>query len=168
MEDDSLNCLVMKTSLEVGFRLAFGIKVDIMTLQTAEDALQLIEDMPVFDFDVVVADQHMEMAGGVMKGSRLIEVLNTRIRTEFADIYASRRPALVIASANTDEHEKRAYSAGGADIVWPKPYPPNAQMVQDLQRFWNRPEAECLEMESAVNAANPKPVRSGSSRVVPG
>ena len=152
VEDDELNCLVMATSLEVGVRLAFGIKVHTTIAHTAEDALTKIGDTDDFEFDMVVSDQHMENVGGEMKGSELIERLAARN-------YAV-RPVLAIASANTDEAEKATYFASGADIVWPKPYPQNAQLAKDFLRVWNQNHSTLEQAKLVVG-------RKNSSKVVP-
>ena len=152
VEDDELNCLVMKTSLEVGFRIVCGNKVIITITHTVEDALEVIGDTADIEFDVVVSDQHMDMVGGVLKGSELIEQLVAR---NFA-----RCPVLAIASANTEEHEKTAYYASGADIVWPKPYPKNAVLAREILQTWHgsaRGQAAALASSK----------RRGSSKVVP-
>ena len=152
VEDDELNCLVMKTSLEVGFRIAAGTKAHITTTHTAEDALKVIGDTSDIEFDVVVADQHMELAGGVLKGAELIERLVAR---NFA-----RRPVLVVVSADTDELERAAYLASGADIVWPKPYPKKALLVKDILQVWNG-ERRCKNRQPELAG------RKASSKVVP-
>ena len=52
--------------------------------RTAEAALAIIaaprsdSDSRKFPFDVVIADQHMERAGGVMKGSELTAMLSAQ------------------------------------------------------------------------------------------
>ena len=147
-----MNCLIMKTSLKAGFGAAGGTNVDVTIAHTAEDALKVIGDAAGIAFDVVVSDQHMDMVGGVLKGSELIEQLVAR---NFA-----RCPVLAIASANTEEHEKSAYYASGADIVWPKPYPKNAVLAREILQTWHgsaRGQAAALASSK----------RRGSSKVVP-
>ena len=147
VEDDELNCLVMKTSLEVGFRNVCGTNVHVTTTHTAEDALKAIGDTADSGFDVVVSDQHMEAVGGVLKGSELIERLVAR---DF-----DRCPILAIASANTDEHDNAAYFASGADIVWPKPYPQNAQLAKDILQIWNGKQVALTSTKRSSNKVVP-------------
>ena len=156
VEDDELNCLIMKTSLRAGFGAAGGTNVDVTIAHTAEDALKVIGDAAGIAFDVVVSDQHMEAVGGVLKGSELIERLVAR---DF-----DRCPILAIASANTDEHETAAYFASGADIVWPKPYPRHALLVNDILQHWKRIKSGAARVEEGRGAsAN----RKNSSKVMP-
>jgi CheY-like chemotaxis protein len=157
VEDDELNCLVMKTSLKAGFGAAGGTNVEVTIVHTAEDALKVIGDAAGIAFDVVVSDQHMDMVGGVLKGSELIERLVAR---NFAV-----RPVLAIASANTDEHETAAYLASGADIVWPKPYPRHALLVNDILQHWKRIKSGAAARVEEREGASAN--RKNSSKVVP-
>ena len=126
VEDDNLNVIVMKTCLATGFRKRFGVEIIVSHATTAEAALKLInEQQHNCPFDVVIIDQHMEPAGGVMKGAQLVHDLYLRPYKQ--------PPVLVLASGNSDNPSERTqFFACGASVVWSKPYPEPADMVDDL------------------------------------
>jgi CheY-like chemotaxis protein len=141
VEDDDLNVLLMKTTLEVGMREAFGVEAHIQRARTAEEALELVHSLSAkgpgsaesrHPFDVVITDQHMELAGGVMTGTELVEVLRT-MPYGLGFAYAQ-NPILVIASGNAsaDAIEEASSKRAGADIVWSKPYPSQAAMSNNI------------------------------------
>ena len=130
-EDDDLNVLVMQTSLQVGMKSEFGTAVDVTRARTAEEALDLLGDANAYD--LIVVDQHMEPAGGVMKGSQLVEILSAK-----PCVAGTQRPILCIASGNADdEAEASTFKAVGADIIWPKPYPGTLRMVSDIAQSFH-------------------------------
>jgi len=135
VEDDDLNFLVMQSSLAMGFSQAHGTAVKVQHSRTAEEALKLIGDSNECGFDLIVADQHMEMAGGVMKGSELVAVLSARRKGVWRDL--AMPPVLAIASGDMGDteamssHEWRG-GACGADIFWCKPIPRSSQLVADI------------------------------------
>jgi CheY-like chemotaxis protein len=108
--------------------------------------LKAIGDTADSGFDVVVSDQHMEAVGGILKGSELIERLVAR--------NFDRCPVLAIASANTDEHDNAKYFASGTDIVWPKPYPQNAQLARDILQIWNSSMRKQMAVTSTKRSSN--------------
>ena len=139
VDDDELNCLIMKQSLEVGFRQTHGVAVESKIVHTAEQALELIDSVCEMQgaFDVIILDQHMETAGGVMKGSELVAILRARKGVPGPQLNALRSngPVLVMASANTEAEDNALYRAQGADIVWTKPYPRSDTLVRQLAPF---------------------------------
>ena len=131
VEDDDLNVLVMQTSLQVGMKSEFGTSVDVTRARTAEEALDLLGDANLYD--LIVVDQHMEPAGGVMKGSQLVEILSAK-----PYVPGTQRPILCIASGNADdEAEANTFKAVGADIIWPKPYPGTVRIVSDIAQLFH-------------------------------
>ena len=126
VEDDNLNVIVMKTCLATGFRKQFGVEIVVSHATTAEAALKIInEQRQHCPFEIVIIDQHMEPAGGVMKGAQLVHDLNLRPYEQ--------PPVLVLASGNSDNPSERThFLACGASVVWSKPYPEPADMVDDL------------------------------------
>ena len=128
--DDDLNVLVMQTSLEIGLKDYCGTTANVTRTRTAEEALSLIGCGEVFPFDLLIIDKHMEPAGGIMKGTRLVDVMSRRE-------IVGRRPILVIASCTSDDPTENArLRSTGANIVWPKPYPGMALMVSDIVGCW--------------------------------
>jgi len=130
IEDDDLNVLVMQTSLEIGLKDYCGTTARVTRTRTAEEALLLIGYGEVCPFDMLVIDEHMEPAGGVMKGTRLVNIMAGRE-------ILGRRPILAIASCTSDDLTENArYREIGANIVWTKPYPGMALMVSDIVGCW--------------------------------
>ena len=130
VEDDDLNVLVMQTSLEIGLKDYCGTTAKVTRTRTAEEALSLIGFGEVCPFDLLVIDEHMEPAGGIMKGTRLVEVMTRRK-------ISGRRPILSIASCTSDDPiEFARLRSTGANFVWPKPYPSMAQMMSDIVGCW--------------------------------
>ena len=160
VEDDDLNYLIMRTSIEAGFReLSAGAVTTAVThAKTGEEAMRLVGDGPACAYDVVVCDQHMETAGGVMKGTDFVSVLH---RKEFQP----RSPVAVLASGNNEEADVITYHACGADIVWPKPYPPALQMARDVMTQLHKRSLPTLLVEQlevaapVVEVEQPKPIR---------
>eukprot|EP00937_MAST-01D_sp_MAST-1D-sp2_P003106 g3106.t1 len=135
VEDDDLNVLVMKTSLQAGMKSVFGTDVHVTRARTAEAALQLIGD-GACAFDLLVVDQHMEPAGGTMKGSQLVEILSARPCAP-----GSQGPLFCIASGNADDDAQVAsFKADGADIIWPKPYPATERIASDIAQAFSARE----------------------------
>jgi CheY-like chemotaxis protein len=157
VEDDDLNFLIMRTSIEAGFReLSAGAVTTAVThAKTGEEAMRLVGDGPACAYDVVVCDQHMETAGGVMKGTEFMSLLR---RKEFQP----RSPVAALASGNNEEADVTTYHACGADIVWPKPYPPALQMARDVATQLHKRSLPTLLQAAApvVEVEQPKPVRS--------
>jgi CheY-like chemotaxis protein len=170
VEDDDLNYLVMASSLEVGFREMHDVTVHVQHARTAEAALAIIaaprsdSDSSKFPFDVVIADQHMERAGGVMKGSELTAMLS-------AQRHGVHVPVLVIASGDDAVQHVDAvlepYRAlSGADVFWPKPYPRRRKLVRDIVSFLLRrneePAPPTSQRLSLLRRGN------GNNKVLPG
>ena len=139
VDDDELNCLIMKQSLEDGFGRTHGVAVESKIVHTAEQALELIDSACQGQraFDAIILDQHMETAGGVMKGSELVAILRARkgLPGPQPNALRSKDPVLVMASANTEDEDNALYRAKGADIVWTKPYPRSDALVRQLAPF---------------------------------
>lgn len=157
VEDDDMNCLIMRTSIEAGFSQLSGGTVTTITThaKNGEEAMRLIIDGPACAFDVVVCDQHMESSGGEMKGTDFVSALR-------ALEVQSRAPLVVLASGDTSEADVVAYHACGADIVWPKPYPSAPQIARDIvAQMHKRSLPAPLPLAApAFETDQPKPVRS--------
>jgi signal transduction histidine kinase len=124
VEDDDLNYLVLQTSLIMGFRIAHGTIVHPMRSSTAEAALAIIDSEAGWCFDLIITDQHLEAAGGLMKGAELLQLLSKRCWQP-----PRRQPLFAVASGNADY---ASFHACGADIVWSKPYPKHSEMVAEV------------------------------------
>ena len=74
---------------------------------TGEEALKICERE---NFDVIIMDQYMEGAGGVMLGTDAVVALR-RLKVE----------SVIVGCSGNDLHEK--FFAAGSDFVWKKPMP---------------------------------------------
>jgi signal transduction histidine kinase/DNA-binding response OmpR family regulator len=126
VEDDDMNCLIMRKSIEAGFHKLSGgtVTTAITHARNGEEAMRLVGNGPTCAFDVVICDQHMETSGGVMKGTEFVQALRA--------LMFPHTPVVVLASGNTEEADVTAYRACGADTVWSKPYPSALQLTSDV------------------------------------
>jgi two-component system, sensor histidine kinase len=93
-----------------------------------EQALLLCEQKP---FDVIVMDQYMEESGGVMLGTDVIAALRE----------LNRSAALIIGCSGNDLDAK--FLAAGADFVWKKPIPTNAEIIHQFRHATRRQGGVC-------------------------
>jgi hypothetical protein len=73
-----------------------------------------------------VADQHLETAGGVMKGSELLEL----VRERWSGEQGAKEPVLAIASGDIGDLPPSTFQSDV--IVWNKPYPRSTKLVSDI------------------------------------
>lgn len=85
--------------------------------ETAEEALELCEKV---DFDVIVCDQYMEEAGGVMVGTDGIIAMRRMNVTAY----------IIGCSGNDLDNE---FFEAGANFVWGKPLPSNTEIIRQLR-----------------------------------
>jgi CheY-like chemotaxis protein len=71
-------------------------------------------------FDVIVVDQYMEEAGGVMVGTDVVFAMR-RMRID----------SIIIGCSGNDMDEQ--FTEAGADFVWKKPMPSNSQIIADVR-----------------------------------
>jgi CheY-like chemotaxis protein len=88
-----------------------------------EQALSLCEQKT---FDVIVMDQYMEESGGVMLGTDVIAALRQ----------LNRSAALIIGCSGNDLDD--TFLAAGADFVWKKPIPTNAEIIHQFRHATRR------------------------------
>ena len=72
-------------------------------------------------FDVMIVDQYMESAGGVMVGTDVVFTMR-RMRIE----------SVLIGCSGNDIGTQ--FFDAGADMVWQKPMPSNDQIIRDLRK----------------------------------
>lgn len=89
---------------------------------TGEEALEICGKEK---FDVIVADQYMEEAGGVMVGTDVVFAMR-RMRID----------SVIIGCSGNDMGTQ--FFEAGADWVWQKPMPSNAKIIQDLRTSLNK------------------------------
>jgi len=85
---------------------------------TGEEALQICNSGVTFD--VIVVDQYMEEAGGVMVGTDVI-----------ATMRRSKIDSYIIGCSGNDLDA--TFLAAGADLVWRKPMPTNDEMIRHFR-----------------------------------
>jgi CheY-like chemotaxis protein/two-component sensor histidine kinase len=85
---------------------------------TGEEALQICGKE---QFDVIIVDQYMEEAGGVMVGTDVVYAMR-RMRID----------AIIIGCSGNDLEDE--FTEAGADWVWQKPIPSNQHIVEHLRK----------------------------------
>jgi CheY-like chemotaxis protein len=106
-------------------------KISIEAVHSGEEALEKHQERmetnhPSFPYDLVLMDEHLENAGGKLKGSettRLLRELGVRV-------------VIVACSGNCLADDRLLYIAAGASHVWPKPYPNAPDIAEDLQNWF--------------------------------
>lgn len=76
-------------------------------------------------FDVIIVDQYMEEAGGVMVGTDVIIAMRR-----------SRVASIIIGCSGNDLDDE--FHAAGADLIWKKPMPSNAEIIRQLRHELGR------------------------------
>lgn len=106
-------------------RILKGIapKATITEAATGEEALEMCESKR---FDVIIVDQYMEEAGGVMVGTDVVFALR-RMKID----------SIVVGCSGNDMGEQ--FFEAGANWVWQKPMPSNAEIIQDLRKSMKDP-----------------------------
>jgi CheY-like chemotaxis protein/two-component sensor histidine kinase len=89
---------------------------------TGEEALEICGKDK---FDVIVVDQYMEEAGGVMVGTDVVFAMR-RMRID----------SVIIGCSGNDMGTQ--FFEAGADWVWQKPMPSNLRIIQDLRTSLNK------------------------------
>jgi CheY-like chemotaxis protein len=186
VEDDDLIVLVMRASISMGLKKLYGTTAHIQRARTAEEALEMVHASEgesgggggggggsgsgsggggdgggkTCAFDMLVVDQHMEPAGGVMKGAQLVEIMNAR------PYEALQKPVLVIASGNADTEAGVAeFKAAGAALVWAKPYPKGVQLASEVAgAFEARADADAA-VTNRVDLVVEQPLDAVDARV---
>jgi len=119
MIDQPLNILIVddikmnRTMLMRRIQKAIAPKAKISTAQTAEEALEICNSR---EFDIIICDQYMEEAGGVMVGTDAIIAMRRNKVNAF------------IVGCSGNDLDAEFYNAG-ADMVWGKPVPTNAEII---------------------------------------
>jgi CheY-like chemotaxis protein len=90
---------------------------EIVESSTGEDALATCKKST---FDVIIMDQYMEESGGVLVGTDVIIALR-RMKV----------PSVIIGCSGNDLSLE--FTRSGADIVWRKPLPSNAEIIRQLR-----------------------------------
>lgn len=112
-DDIKMNRVMLKRR----FQKCIAPNCSITEAATGEDALKICDTS---QFDVVVMDQYMQEAGGVMVGTDVIIAMRR-----------AKIDAIMIGCSGNDLDDK--FVAAGADIVWKKPVPSNIEIIKSLR-----------------------------------
>ena len=130
IEDDMVNTMVLKHTLESAPGLkALNLRVE--TLQTAEEMVALYERTHARDWNyaLVILDENLSDAGGVMLGSEGLR----RLRQQGCDT------RFISCSCFCSPQDRKKYIDAGANAVWPKPYPQCADMAASIRSLLDLP-----------------------------
>ena len=113
IDDITMNRTMLKRRIRKGIAPNATIK----EASTGEEALKICSKE---SFDVIVVDQYMEEAGGVMVGTDVVFAMR-RMRID----------SIIIGCSGNDMEE--LFREAGADWVWGKPMPSNKTTIQQLR-----------------------------------
>jgi len=113
IDDIKLNRMMLKKRIHK----SIAPNSTISEAATGEEALTLCE---TGSFDVVVVDQYMEEAGGVMVGTDVI-----------ASMRRMKIDSFLIGCSGNDMEE--SFLSAGADLVWGKPMPCNKELTRQFR-----------------------------------
>lgn len=113
IDDVKMNRMMLKRRIKKGIAPACTI----MEACTGEEALEICGHER---FDVIIVDQYMEEAGGVMVGTDVVYAMR-RMRID----------SIIIGCSGNDLDEE--FGEAGANWVWKKPMPSNAEIIAHLR-----------------------------------
>lgn len=113
VDDSKMNRLMLKRRIQTKICTDSSVK----EASSGEEALEICKSET---FDVIVVDQYMEEAGGVLLGTDCV----------FAMRRAGLKAVIIGCSGNDLEQE---FCEAGADWIWQKPMPSNAEVISSLR-----------------------------------
>lgn len=113
IDDVKMNRMMLKRRIQKGIAPNSIVR----EAATGEEALMICGTEK---FDVIVVDQYMEEAGGVMVGTDVVFAMR-RMRIE----------SIIIGCSGNDMDEQ--FAEAGADWVWKKPMPSNSKIITDIR-----------------------------------
>jgi signal transduction histidine kinase/CheY-like chemotaxis protein len=113
MDDVKMNRLMLQRRIE----RAIAPEAKITMAMNGEEALVLTED---HTFDIIICDQYMEEAGGVLVGTDVVIALRR-----------NHVNALIVGCSGNDLNIE--FMNAGADLVWGKPLPSNDQIIAQFR-----------------------------------
>jgi signal transduction histidine kinase len=114
MDDVKMN----RVMLERRLKKAVTPNAEFTIAVNGEEALEVVRDSR---FDIIICDQYMEEAGGVMVGTDVIIAM----RRQHVE-------ALIIGCSGNDLEAE--FREAGADLVWGKPMPTNDEIIRQLRQ----------------------------------
>ncbi|KAG7347634.1 hybrid sensor and regulator fused protein [Nitzschia inconspicua] len=106
-----------RTMLERRLKKAVTPNAEIIMAVNGEAALEIVRNCR---FDIIICDQYMEEAGGVMVGTDVIIAM----RREHVE-------SLVVGCSGNDLNDE--FHRAGADLVWGKPMPSNEEIIRQFR-----------------------------------
>jgi two-component system, NarL family, sensor histidine kinase EvgS len=106
-----------RSMLSRRFQKCIAPNCSIKEATTGEESLSICENE---EFDVIIVDQYMHEAGGVMVGTDAIIAMR-RLKVD----------SVIIGCSGNDLDSK--FIAAGADLIWKKPMPSNSEIIQQLR-----------------------------------
>lgn len=113
IDDVKMNRMMLMRRIEKGI----APQCNISEARTGEEALEICGHEK---FDVIIVDQYMEEAGGVMVGTDVVYAMR-RMRID----------SIIIGCSGNDLDEE--FKDAGADWVWKKPMPTNREIIAHLR-----------------------------------
>lgn len=113
VDDIKVNRTMMKRRL----KRSICSSCTVSEASTGEEALQMCG---IEKFDIIIVDQYMEEAGGVMVGTDVIYTLR-RMGVD----------SIIIGCSGNDLDEE--FNDAGVDLVWPKPIPTNEEIIRQIR-----------------------------------
>jgi CheY-like chemotaxis protein len=130
IDDVKMNRLMLSRRLKKGV----APNSSIMEACTGEEGLSICANNT---FDVIIVDQYMEEAGGVMVGTDVVFAMRRK-----------RINSIIIGCSGNDMDD--LFQEAGADWVWKKPMPSNSTIVKQLLSGLERRK---LEKTSSINGS---------------
>jgi two-component system, sensor histidine kinase len=127
-----------RTMLKRRIMKSIAPNAEIVEASTGEEALEICGNET---FDVIVVDQYMEEAGGVMVGTDVVFAMR-RMRID----------SVIIGCSGNDMGTQ--FCEAGADWVWQKPMPSNSSIIQDLRTSLSRRRSSRDREVSVENPPN--------------
>jgi signal transduction histidine kinase/CheY-like chemotaxis protein len=129
VEDDSLNCMIMKAKLEQVLP-AICADFTINVTNSGEKALETYTELEG-EIDLILMDEHLQHGGGTLKGTETTKQLRER----------GCKAVIVACSGNCLAPDITAYMDAGSTSAWPKPYPDSKTITGDLLGWFGKGSA---------------------------
>jgi signal transduction histidine kinase len=140
VEDDTLNVMIMTAKLNQLSTVCGHITIKVA--HSGEDALALYDEELEGLVSLIIMDEHLQQGGGTLKGTETTKQLRGK----------GCKAVIVACSGNCLAADTAPYLEAGSTAAWPKPYPDNAKITDDLLRWFG----EGLEPWGVTQSAGAK------------
>jgi PleD family two-component response regulator len=138
IDDVAMNRVMFRRRLKKGI----APNATIEEAPTGEKALEICKDNT---FDVIIVDQHMEEAGGVLLGTETVVAMRSK-----------NIESIIIGCSGNDIDDE--FMEAGSDWVMGKPTPPNAIILREFKRliseFRHKENGALPSMSTALSHAS--------------